>query len=143
MLKFVGSGPKMVSPPIACLDVALFGRTRSRTGPERRRTRRAPLHWTLFLACTKSGPLLRTVTRDINKDGFYCLLNQPVNPGEQIECDIVVPTHGPQDHDDVIYLRCLVQTVRVEKIGTASEFGVACRIENYYLVGGGRRREGE
>jgi len=101
---------------------------------ERRRNPRAPLQWTVYLAFKGSAHPFRSITRDINKDGFYCSLDQPVRPGERIECDIAVPTHGSRDLDDVAYLRCLAQAVRVEKIGDSPKFGVACRIEDYRLI---------
>ena len=115
-------------------DAVLFDRTGSVSGTERRRNPRAPLHWTLYLACNGSGQPLRTTTRDINKDGFYCSLDQPVRPGERIRCDIVLPTHGPRNPDDVVYLRCRVQAVRVEKVGAGMEFGLACRIEDFSVI---------
>lgn len=79
---------------------------------------------------------LCTEARDISRDGFYCLLDQPIRPGERINCDIVVPTHSSQDPDHVVYLRCSAQAVRVEKIGAGEEFGLACRIEDYSVVHG-------
>ena len=115
-------------------DATRFGQTGCLIGSERRRNLRIPLHWTVYLASKGSGCLLRTTTRDINKDGFYCLSDQPLSIGEQIECDIVVPAHRSQDSDDVGYLRCRAQAVRVEKIGGTSEFGLACRIEDYSLI---------
>ena len=116
------------------MDAVLFDRAGRLASVERRRNFRAPLHWTLYLACSGSGHPIRTTTRDINKDGFYCLLAHPVRPGERIECNIVVPKHKSQDPDDVVYLRCRAQVVRVEKIGNSMEFGVACRIEDYCLT---------
>ena len=118
----------------AYADARLFDRTGWLTGSERRRSRRVPLHWTLYLACKGSGHRLRTTTININKDGFYCLLDQPLSPGKQIDCDIVIPAHRSQDPEDVVYLRCRAQVVRVEKIGGATEFGVACQIEDYCLI---------
>jgi hypothetical protein len=121
-------------------DAALFERTGYLPGLERRRNPRAPLHWTLYLTCTGSSHPLRTTTRNISKDGFYCVLHQPVIPGERIECDIVVPTHRSQNPDDVVYLRCRAQAVRVEKLGASAEFGVACRIEDYCVIRGTNSR---
>ena len=103
-------------------------------GVERRSSPRAALHWTLYLTWNGATHPFRTETRDISKDGFYCLVDQPIRPGEQIECDIVVPTHSSQYPDDVVYLRCRAQAVRVEKIGAGSEFGLACRIEEYRII---------
>ena len=115
-----------------CADLAMPERTGCLADAERRRNPRVPLHWTLYLAF--NGSLLRTTTRDINKDGFYCLLDRPVRPDEQIDCDIVVPAHRSQDPDDVVYLRCRARAVRVENIGSGNEFGVAFRIDDYCLI---------
>ena len=105
-------------------------------GAERRRSPRAPLHWTLYLACSSFRHPVRTTTRDINNDGFYCLVDQPLRPGEQIDCDIVVPANWTQDPDDVLYLRCRAQAVRVEKVGAGTSFGVACRFDDYRVIRG-------
>lgn len=121
-------------------DAPLLDRTGGLAGAERRRNPRAPLHLTVYLTCEGSSQPLRSITRDINKDGFYCLLDQSVRPGGHIECDIVVPTHGSQDPDDVVHLRCRAQAVRVEKIGAGTAYGVACRIEDYCLIRGARPR---
>jgi hypothetical protein len=107
-------------------------------GIERRRSPRAALHWTLYLMGNGARHPLRTETRDISRDGFYCLLDQPLSPGERIRCDIVVPTHNAQDPDDVVYLRCSAQALRVEKLGAGTKYGIACRIEDYYVVHGAR-----
>ena len=108
-------------------------------GIERRRSPRATLHWAVYLMCNGARHPLRTVARDISRDGFYCLLDQSIRPGERIQCEIVVPTHNSQDPDDVVYLRCNAQAVRVEKIGAGAEFGLACRIEDYCVIHGTHR----
>jgi c-di-GMP-binding flagellar brake protein YcgR len=100
-------------------------------GVERRRTPRVSLHWTLHLICDGTSNPLRTQSRDISRDGFYCFLNQPLKPGDRVKCDIVVPTHRPHDRDDVVYLRCNAMVLRVEKLGNLTEFGIACQIEDY------------
>ena len=115
-------------------DAGLFDRTGRQIIAERRRNPRASLHWSVYLVFNGAPHPLRSITRDINKDGFYCLLDQALRPGERIECDIVVPTHGSRDPGDVAYLRCRAQAVRVEKIGDSTEFGLACRIEDYRLI---------
>ncbi len=115
-------------------EAPTFDRMGRLASAERRKNPRVPLHWTLYLVC--NGTVHRTTTRDINRDGFYCLLCQPIpiTSGERIECDIVVPTHRSQDPDDVVYLRCRARALRVEKIGAGTEFGVACRIDGYCLI---------
>jgi hypothetical protein len=123
-----------------CTEAAPLHRTGCLAGAERRRNPRVPLHWTLYLTCDSMAYPRRTTTRDISRAGFYCMLDQPIRSGERIECDIVVPTHRSQDPDDVVYLRCRGQAVRVEKIGAG--FGVACRIEGYCLVRSASERLG-
>jgi hypothetical protein len=81
---------------------------------------------------------VRTQIRDISRDGFYCLLDQPTGLGERVKCDIVVPTHSSLDPDDVVYLRCTAVVVRVENLGDGARFGLACRIEDYCVVQSGR-----
>jgi hypothetical protein len=103
---------------------------------ERRKYPRVPLHWTLNLACIHFSHPFRTITRDISRDGFYCLLDQPLVPGELVECDIVVPAHRSQDPDDVVHLRCHARVVRVEEIAAGIAFGVACRMEDYRVTRG-------
>jgi hypothetical protein len=103
---------------------------------ERRKNPRVPLHWTLYLVCNGSQHPVRATTRDINQDGFYCLLSQAIKPGEQIDCDIVVPAHRSQNPDDVLYLRCRAKAVRVEKIGGGPDFGLACQFQDYRVVRG-------
>jgi hypothetical protein len=94
------------------------------------------------LSCSGTGDPLRTQARNISRHGFYCLLNQPIKPGESIKCDIVVPTHNSQDPDEVVYLRCTAQAVRVEKIRAGTEFGLACRVDDYCVIHGKRKRLG-
>jgi len=105
-------------------------------GIERRRSHRATLHWTLYLKPDGSSHPVRTEASNISRDGFYCVLDQPVRPGDRVRCDIVVPTHSSQNPDDVVYLRCSAHVVRVEQIGAGPEYGLACRIENYYVIHG-------
>ena len=108
--------------------------TRHATDVERRRTLRVPLHWTVYLVCGDTQYPLRSVTRDISRDGFYCVIDQPLRQGERIECDIVVPTHRSPNSNDVVYLRCRARAVRAEKIG--ADYGIACRIEQYHVTRG-------
>ena len=103
-------------------------------GPERRRSVRVALHWSVLLACTGATHPLRAQTRDISRDGFYCIVNRLIQPGDLLTCDLAVPAHDLHNRRDVFYLRCQIRAVRVEKIGTGTEFGLACRIENFRVI---------
>ncbi len=63
-------------------------------------------------------------------------MNDALTAGEQIECDIALPAHNALDKGDVVCLRCRAVIVRVERTAGGTQFGVACRIEDYHLVHG-------
>ena len=75
----------------------------------------------------------RTETKNLSRDGFYCLLNEPLIVGEHFDCDIVVPTHAPVA-SSAMFLRCRVQVMRVEKVDSGDRYGLACRIEEYRVI---------
>jgi c-di-GMP-binding flagellar brake protein YcgR len=103
---------------------------------ERRRTLRAALKWTVYIAYNGSKHPITAKTRDISSDGFYCFLSNPLTPGDRVECDIVIPTHDMFNAADVAYMRCRALVVRVEQTEDEAPFGVACRIEAYSIVHG-------
>jgi PilZ domain-containing protein len=103
-------------------------------GLERRRSPRISLQWTLYLVCDGGERRFRTKTRDISPEGFYCVVDHGFQPGELLECDIVVPVHNLKNPNDVVYLRCRAQAVRVEGTAGGAELGLACRIEDYRVI---------
>jgi hypothetical protein len=92
------------------------------------------LHWDLYLACNGAGRPFPTRTKNISSDGFYCVVEHRVKPGDEFDCAILIPTHASQNPEDVLYLRCRAHAVRVESVGDGAEFGIACRIEDYFLA---------
>jgi hypothetical protein len=102
-------------------------------GMDRRRCRRVKLHWAVLLAGPGLRQPIRSETADIGSRGFYCVIEEPMKPGELLECDLVVPTHARQDErEDSVLLRCAIEVVRVEKCDLG--FGVACAIREYTIV---------
>jgi hypothetical protein len=101
---------------------------------ERRESPRLPLLWSVYIARSGAPHSLRSQTTNLSSRGFYCVLNERLTPGEHLECDLVVPTHISRSHDDVLFLRCQTQVVRVEKLEAIEEYGLACRIEDYRLI---------
>ena len=91
------------------------------------------LHCTVYLTC-QGGERYRTKTRDISPEGFYCVLDQLIQPGERLECDIALPAPGLKSHNDGIHLRCHARAVRLERMSADMEFGLACRIEDYRVI---------
>jgi hypothetical protein len=119
---------------------ALDGHTRVADGlsnnrlTERRKTRRAPLRWTAYVAAPHATHPFRTEIRDISMGGLYCVVNRPVTPGERIECDIVLPTYTSLESSSTVFLRCRAHVVRVEETALPNHFGIGCTIEDYRLV---------
>jgi len=101
---------------------------------ERRQNVRLPLLWSVYVARGGVPYPFRSTTRNLSSHGFYCVLHERLTPGERVECDLVVPTHMSRSHEDVLYLRCQAQVVRVEELEPVDGYGLACRIEDYRLI---------
>jgi hypothetical protein len=101
---------------------------------ERRKRLRLPLHWDVYLVVPGADCRERTVTQDLSLDGFYCIVNEALTAGERIECEIVIPAHLP-DRNVALSLRCRARVVRVEQVDDEDRYGLACRIEDYHVMG--------
>lgn len=101
------------------------------TTSERRLCRRLSLHWRLRLSSTAIG-IVETRTENLSSRGFYCLLETPLVPGDVVTCDITIPNYNAPDRG-ISSIACQAEVVRVEAVGTDSNFGVACRILDFTL----------
>jgi len=101
---------------------------------ERRSRPRLRVHWPLQF-CAAAGKPIQTVTHDLSSKGLYCLIETPFVPGEIRECTLLVPARDPADDNRWVSVRCRVRVVRVEAPPETGLYGVACRIEDYQLVG--------
>jgi hypothetical protein len=54
----------------------------------------------------------------------------PFTVGEEIRCDILIPSHVASR----LYLHCRARVLRVESAGSESSYGIACRIEQYSVI---------
>ena len=103
---------------------------------ERRRRTRIPLCWTVYLLRDASDRPIESRTKNISSEGFYCYVPEPLNAGDIIRCIIHVPAADPARSERTITIHCRARILRVEAVSVAT-FGVACRIEDYAVVGGG------
>jgi len=101
------------------------------TNTDRRLCRRLSLHWRLRLSSTAIGSV-ETKTENLSSVGFYCYLESPLVPGEVLTCDITIPNYTTPDHE-ISSIVCQAEVIRVEALGTAPGFGVACRILDFTL----------
>ena len=102
---------------------------------DRRRRPRVALCWTVYLLRDSSDRPIESRTKNISSEGFYCYVAEPLNAGDVICSIIHVPAADPARSERTIALHCRCRVLRVEAV-SAVMFGVACRIEDYIVVGG-------
>ncbi len=101
---------------------------------ERRNRPRAALEWVVHLSKDGGNHPIITRTRDVSSQGFYCLVREPFESGERVECTMVIPIPKTGKEDDVLLLKCQAKALRVEAAEAATGFGVAFQIEEYCVV---------
>jgi hypothetical protein len=102
--------------------------------PDRRSHPRAALEWVVHLSKAGGNHPIDTRTRDVSSQGFYCLVHEPFESGERVECTVVIPIPKSCKPDDVLWLKCQARVLRVEAAASATAFGVAFQIEEYCVV---------
>jgi hypothetical protein len=101
---------------------------------ERRRKPRTDLHWTVRLIRDPAQEPVVCVTSNLSTEGFYCLCEQSFEPGEFLECTIIIPTQSRIARGASLSLQCFVQVVRVESPAGGGRAGIGCHIEDYRIV---------
>jgi hypothetical protein len=102
---------------------------------ERRRWPRAHLHWCVQFFGLGSEPLQCT-THNVSTGGFYVLSELPFKPGHCLNCILSIPSHRSRRGDELLFVECRVEVVRVESLKEENRFGTACRILDYRAWGG-------
>ncbi len=102
--------------------------------PDRRKRTRTRVHWPLLLLTEGATEQIESVTQNLSSIGFYCLSPTPLTPGQALLSTLKVPAYDPKGEDRTIHLECRAFVIRAEATPDGS-FGIACRIENYRLVG--------
>jgi hypothetical protein len=73
-------------------------------------------------------------TKNVSSEGFYCLVQEPFESGERVECTVVIPVPKSTKSDDVLWLKCQARVLRVEAVMAETAYGVAFQIEEYSVV---------
>jgi hypothetical protein len=73
-------------------------------------------------------------TRNVSSQGFYCLVQEPLESGELVECTVVIPIPKSGDPDAVLWLKCQARLLRVEVVAADKAFGIAFLIEEYRVM---------
>jgi hypothetical protein len=97
---------------------------------ERRRRRRFPLQCTVEF--DRDGQTFLSGTLNISSQGFYCIVDKPVKPGEELHCLVdLMEGHAGLSLPGVS-LNCDVLVLRSEDRGEGH--GIACWIKKYTVV---------
>jgi len=99
-------------------------------GSERRNRQRLPLHWNVYIFGEADSSPMSGRIRDLSSQGFYCVAERPLTPGEHVYCDITIPSQGASTQSAGASLHCRIQVLRVETT-LGGDYGLACRIEEY------------
>ena len=97
---------------------------------ERRHRRRFPLQcWVEF---DRKGHAFASATVNISSQGFYCVVDHPVSPGEELRCMVNLMQQHASLAAPGVSLNCDVLVLRTEE--RADGHGIACRIKNYTVL---------
>lgn len=103
---------------------------------DRRKRKRVSLHWPVRLFRQAGEQPIETTTENLSSDGLYCIIKEPFKPGEQLQCEIVIPGESFGFSENPLRLQCHVTVKRVENLGVIGAFGLGCHIEDYALTTG-------
>jgi hypothetical protein len=101
---------------------------------ERRIRPRAALQWVVHLSRAGGMNPVSCKTKNVSSQGFYCLVQEPLESGELVECTVVIPTPKSGKPDAVLWLKCHARLLRVEAVAAGKAFGIAFLIEEYCVV---------
>ena len=99
---------------------------------DRRTHSRVPLRLRACLNRPSAARSIRTITENVSIGGFYCICDERVPVGEEMECIIEIPDEIPKTGNS-LFVRCKVRVLRVSE-HDVYRFGVACAIESYHVV---------
>lgn len=100
---------------------------------ERRRRRRAALESVVHFSRAGSMLPISGKIRNISSQGLYCLVPEPLESGERLECMVVMPA-ARSGRGAVLCLKCQARLLRVDALAPDKAFGVALLIEEYTVV---------
>ena len=97
---------------------------------ERRRRSRFKLRCGIQLCRVDDHVIVKTQTDNLSVEGFYCTSDEPLSPGDLLECEVLLARSGTSFQGPSLVLHRRVRVLRVEIRGLEPGFGVACRFED-------------
>ena len=102
---------------------------------ERRRSHRYLLTLPCHVISSRRDDLeLRGRTRDLSSKGAFLIVNGAVEPGASIE--FLVTLQEGSHREQEIHIRCRGHVIRLEKVMSVDQRGVAATIDRYEFVRG-------
>ena len=101
---------------------------------ERRIRPRAALHWVVHVSRAGGLHPVSAKTSNVSSQGFYCLVQEPLESGERVECTLAIPIPRSGKPDAMVWLKCQARLLRVEAVAGEKPFGIAFLIEEYCIV---------
>ena len=77
-------------------------------------------------------PEVQASTRDISAGGVYFTLPREIEPGSELEWELMVPPEFSQGQ--AVRIRCRGKVIRVERPDAQGKVGVAATIEEYEFI---------
>lgn len=99
---------------------------------DRRRRVRVALSWIVYFFREGARPV-EGWTKNVSCSGFFCFVPEPFNPGESIQCTIVVPSFNNERQNSSVALNCRAKVIRSERQDSGA-YGLGCHIEVYEVV---------
>ena len=113
----------------------LFGESTRNPMPSKRRPRpRLKTRCGIHLLRVDDQVMVTTDTDNLSDEGFYCTSDQPFSPGDRLECEVFVPTGGPDFHGPTLALHGCARVLRVEIRGLEPGFGITCEFEEQHVT---------
>ncbi len=82
-------------------------------------------------------PPVETSSRDVSASGLYFSFSEPLEPGSELECEVLLPP--ALGYKEAVRVRCRGKVVRVDRPQAPGRVGVAATIERYEFVKVGTR----
>jgi hypothetical protein len=78
--------------------------------------------------------VVETRTENLSSDGFFCVSKERFEPGQRLECVLLLPAAPPGVPAPGVPLFCHVEVSRLEVMAGDGGFGLGCRITDFVLL---------
>jgi hypothetical protein len=92
---------------------------------ERRSRPRVRYAYPIRLSASNRPNVADGLTENLSSDGFYCTCVTPFTPGEELDCELILPS--TESSGKCIVLRRRAKVLRLEIRGVEPGFGIGCR----------------